>query len=342
MTVTITKPNVNIREKLAELDRPVGNAGSAMLRAETVEEQRNLIGAGRRNILINGGFTVSQRGDFTSAQTLGTGFTYYTDRWKTYAFNNDLGYVQHKLDQVLPDGSTVNTLRVTSGVANLKAPLVQMIEDHKALWGREFTTSFWYRSTSDMNWNLWNGTSQEHFDLPNTQGEWVKYQKSFKFKENGAYARVEFYSYSPAFHTDTYFEVANVQLELGSVATPFEQRSYGEELALCQRYFCVMPNAIFGIATSTTAVLYSYHLPVTMRTTPAVSLTSTNQRQGDMVSVGIFLTNASVSNNAYTNNEVAAFQVTGSPNPSSFTPYRTYLYEGVSSHPAQVHLSAEL
>ena len=56
MAVKFTKPEINVREKLAELDKPSGIAGEAMLRAETPQEQFNLIGAGRRNLLINGGF----------------------------------------------------------------------------------------------------------------------------------------------------------------------------------------------------------------------------------------------------------------------------------------------
>jgi hypothetical protein len=54
MTVNITKPAINLRSELADLRKPTGIAGEAMLRAETPQEQFNLIGAGRRNLFING------------------------------------------------------------------------------------------------------------------------------------------------------------------------------------------------------------------------------------------------------------------------------------------------
>ena len=37
--------------------------------------------------------------------------------------------------------------------------------------------------------------------------------------------------------TNDYWQITGVQLEVGDTATPFEHRSYGEELALCQRYY---------------------------------------------------------------------------------------------------------
>jgi len=37
--------------------------------------------------------------------------------------------------------------------------------------------------------------------------------------------------------TSNYVNITGVQLEVGDTATPFEHRSYGEELALCKRYF---------------------------------------------------------------------------------------------------------
>ena len=49
------------------------------------------------------------------------------------------------------------------------------------------------------------------------------------------------YAYGQAVNTmsstDNYWQITGVQLEIGSTATAFEFRSYGEELALCQRYF---------------------------------------------------------------------------------------------------------
>jgi len=41
--------------------------------------------------------------------------------------------------------------------------------------------------------------------------------------------------------TSNYFNITGIQLELGGTATPFEHRSYGDELARCQRYFYKRP-----------------------------------------------------------------------------------------------------
>ena len=62
MTVKVSKPAINVREELADLKKPTGIAGEAMLRAETPQEQFNLIGAGRRNVVKNGAMQVWQRG----------------------------------------------------------------------------------------------------------------------------------------------------------------------------------------------------------------------------------------------------------------------------------------
>ena len=341
MAVKITKPEINVREKLAELDKPSGIAGEAMLRAETVAEQQALIGVGRRNILINGGFQVSQRGDFTSATTI-TNSTYYLDRYRADIAGFG-GTIQHKVNGF---SKGVNSVRLTAtSAATGYMGLVQKWNDteNPILFSGVITLSAWVKSSlSKVNLYMYSG-GQRNPVLYTGNGEWQKLVTTF---DSSVYSAGDFniFNYDgtgePVVVGD-YIEIAQMQAELGKVATPFEHRSYGEELALCQRYFTVMPNGIFGIATGITSIVYSYHLPTQMRATPSVSLTSTNQRQGDTVAQGIDLTSASISISTYANSSVAAFSISGTPS-ANFTAYRMYLYEGTAAFPAQVHLSAEL
>ena len=63
--------------------------------------------------------------------------------------------------------------------------------------------------------------------------------------------------------------VTGVQLEKGSTATSFDYRSYGDELALCQRYY---EQANIAVYNTVTRCMYSYHLP--KRSNPTVTLTT--------------------------------------------------------------------
>ena len=75
-----------------------------------------------------------------------------------------------------------------------------------------------------------------------------------------------------------YWQITGVQLEVGDTATPFEHRSYGQELALCQRYYRQSDNhaMFFGCSVGSNSYIYSPILTNVnkhMRAIPTVSST---------------------------------------------------------------------
>ena len=78
--------------------------------------------------------------------------------------------------------------------------------------------------------------------------------------------------------TDRTLFLTGVQIEIGSQATPFEHRSFGEELALCSRYYTDVVRAddktahLIGYVQTAAVARYSFHVP--MRAAPTITETN--------------------------------------------------------------------
>jgi hypothetical protein len=286
MTVNVSKPALNVREKLAELDKPTGIAGEAMLRAETPQEQFQLINAGRRNILINGIFDIWQRNtSFSFSNT-----TYTSDRWLANGGASSGGSFtvsqQSFSAQELGDTTPSYYIRFTSSGASggwVGPQLFQRIErDGNRLFdrARSFTVSF-YAKSSDLSavqvrLQRLGDTAVFSTEDCSLTSSWQKFTRTISLPTdfNTSRAYDEFAISMPVGENGT-VDIAQVQLEVGKVATPFEHRSYGEELALCQRYFFRFdPSTLPCFATNTTRVLGSFTFPTSMRAVPTRSGTN--------------------------------------------------------------------
>ena len=74
------------------------------------------------------------------------------------------------------------------------------------------------------------------------------------------------------------FYITGIQLEVGEKATPFEHRSYGDELARCQRYFYAYELLGVTLVGGNTALCNgSVYFPVKMRAAPTLTSTSVDR-----------------------------------------------------------------
>ncbi len=291
MTVRITKPEFNIREKLSELDIPVGNHGSQLMRSSTVgESQRLLQIKNRKNYFINGDCRIWQRG--TSNPNLNN---YGCDRW--WKAN---GATQMDRSTDVPAYNTTGALgfsysmKVTSnGSGSTIGQPIELIDTGVSQFpnGKQYTLSFYaksdsgtgdlsvviyYRNTKFSNTNQVNW-EPNHAPHVGTMGRgWQRY--SFVFTAPAVNSNNTMLAFELNFNVTAYF--TGFQLEEGPQATPFEFTNKAEELELCRRYFQqIKPGTAFmtfgvgftyGTQSDGNSIL-QITLPTPMRALPSFS-----------------------------------------------------------------------
>ena len=264
MTLRASKPAFNVREKLTELGRRFGLKGSELAAAETVQEARDLVSAGRKNALYNGDMQIWQRGT-TFPNGGGSGAANYTaDRWNATRYassENDVGredanYLgfRYCLRSARGGGDTTTTARFVNQVLEQR--------DTWKLRGNYVTFSFYLRVGSGFNGGMVKSSITYHTDSAreerfyynqfingnNTHSriehkslstDWQRFTHTTYIPDNAQQVGVAIESNEnlPNAVSADYFEITGCQLEVGKNATEFEHRSYGEELALCERYF---------------------------------------------------------------------------------------------------------
>jgi hypothetical protein len=236
---------------------------------------------GRRNLIINGAMQVAQRGTSDTSFTLG----YAVDRMYLDQFSASGGthtYQQLSSDPPVGFRNYLRWQRNSSETATGAMRIYYTGETgaSEGIAGNKLTLSFYARAGAnysggslesrivtgegtDQSRSGWaNGlwTNQVNDSQSNTlTTSWQRFTHTLASAAgNDVSQHALRFVWTPTgtAGADDYIEITGIQLELGSDATPFEHRSYGEELSLCQRYYQTMTKTGYmaGRGNGTTSV----------------------------------------------------------------------------------------
>ena len=242
--------------------------------------------AGTRNRVLNGGVAIDQRNagasqTFTAAAAL----AYSVDRW--YGYCTGANVTGQRVQ-----GATVGQFyyRFTGAASVTAIGFGQRIEQLNSadLAGTTATLSVDLANSvlTSVTWTAYYATTADAFGTlaspTRTQiatGSFTVNSTVTRYNANisvpaAATTGIEIVLTVGA-QTSGTWTIGNVQLEAGTVATPFERRSYGAELSLCQRYYYrVVPDnnytrlSTFGQCLSSIAAAVAVQFPVSMRIKP--------------------------------------------------------------------------
>lgn len=227
-----------------------------------------------RNRIINGRFDIWQRG--TSAVLISDANPFLADRWGANQFQQGRHQKVAvtsppsglNAKYALQVGSST-TAEASGGTRMVASQTIESV-NCQDLAGQQVTFSFWVKFNSATfnsvansgNSAFGNFTSAIAFFTSTTDAAsrttgpdssvlaslingalpttWTKVTLTATVPSgtNNILARVGFdYQGSTSSADQNFYHITQVQLEPGTIATPFEFRPYGAELALCQRYF---------------------------------------------------------------------------------------------------------
>ena len=257
--------------------------------------------AGLRNAIINGGFDIWQRG--TSFSNPGSG-NFTADMWSIgydgSGATRTISRQTFAMGQTDVPGSPEYFYRYDQSVAGsgaTKSTATVKIEDVTTFSGQSVTVSFYAKAGSSITLpNIilgqffgTGGSPSANVDTTVASSvsittSWTRYSytvsvPSVSGKTKGSDGNdCLILDIQVPINTTFTLDLSNVQVELGSVATPFERRTIALEQSLCDRYFQLVSFRIrFEASVSSEALGFTFPIRQVMRVDPSFTVASTGE-----------------------------------------------------------------
>ena len=296
LTTPDTNPSTNLVFKLPQVDGSAGDLlktdGSGALSFGTPFSNKYYI--------INGAMQIAQRGTSSTSNGFGS-----LDRWYNNLSGGSATFSQETNSNPSETGGIQKYARLNVSSSSDYTGIRQRIEDVTSVPAGTVTLSFYAKGTAPAG-GLYIYTTQDFgtggsSDVDGTPvlitssltSSWVRYTAQIsvgsvdgKTINAGSFYQVTISQGSNSSSTAYDLNITGVQVEAGDTATSFEHRSFGDELARCQRFYCKSYNHDVAPGTNTmvgsiwgrnysnesrSANAVNVKFPVTMRATPTVT-----------------------------------------------------------------------